>query len=103
MTELLDRIFEMDRKIWAELPDADDCEFTDAGMYVDPNGHDINTLWRDAAFQVKGEEEEVSFSYSTNGDLRGDIPPKYALGVNRVLNEYKRDLIGTEISNISSM
>jgi hypothetical protein len=97
--DLVSRIFEMDREIWNELPDPDDCEWTDAGMFAPVNNH-LNTLWRDASFQLKGEEEEWSFSYSTDGEIKGDIPPRYRTGVMTVLERYRRTPAMIEVSNV---
>lgn len=99
--DLITRIFEMDRAIWSVLPEPEECEFQDAGMHLAPPGTELNKLWRDAAFQLKYEDQEYAFSYSTDGEVKGQIHPKYLIDVQAVLRDYKRAPAMVEISNIT--
>jgi hypothetical protein len=99
MDSLQNRIFEIDRAIKAVLPSDELMEWFDSGMYI-ARDSEINTLWRDMSFGIDGKE--FSFTFSTNGDYKGDLSGEYLLPVLTVLSQYKRN-VGLEISNVTGV
>lgn len=99
MNQLHNRIFEIDRAIKAVLPSEDSMEWFDSGMFLAKDS-EINTLWRDMSFGIDGKE--YGFTFSTNGDYKGDLSGEYLLPVLTVLSQYKRN-VGLEVSNVTGV
>jgi hypothetical protein len=83
---LVTTLFEIQDKILAVMPD----EYTlvDSGMFI-PTGKET-VHWRDATIEVPADEYEYCFSYSSDGDVKGEVPPKMVLSLNTILNGYKK-------------
>ena len=75
-------------------------EFFDAGMFVGGRNGTETVIWRDYSFG--NGDEEWAFSYSTCGELKGDVPPQYKKQVEDILSEYKKYVPFKYISNVES-
>jgi hypothetical protein len=80
MNPLVSKAFDIQSQIQKLMPE--NHLLVDAGMFI-PDGSETE-LWRDMTVLVD-EETEYSFSYSTDGNLKGDVPPKMTIDVNSVL------------------
>jgi hypothetical protein len=81
--DLLNRIFEIQNKI-------NEITFSkydglDQGMFVPQK--DPEEYWRDNTYS--NENNTYSFSFSTKGNLVGDLPPDCALDILTILESYK--------------
>jgi hypothetical protein len=85
MNNLLTTLFAIQKQILSEMPDGH--ELVDSGMYL-LTGKE-KTHWRDATIEVESDKCEYSFSYSTDGELKGEVPPRMVLSVNSILNSYR--------------
>jgi hypothetical protein len=79
-------LFEMQDKILAVMPD----EYTlvDAGMFIWDGKSTVH--WRDACIEVPEDKCEYAFCYSTDGELKGDVPPKMSIAIYSILEGYKK-------------
>jgi hypothetical protein len=84
-TDLFDRIFEIQKKIDAITRSK--YEGVDQGMFVPQE--DPKTYWRDNSYW-NDEETIYSFSFSTDGEYEGDLPPDCALDIMMILESYKK-------------
>lgn len=82
--DLLNRIFEMQKKI-NEIT-YPKYEGTDQGMFVPQQ--DPEEYWRDNSCW-NDEENVYSFTFSTKGNYKGDLPPDCALDILTILESYK--------------
>ena len=80
---LLDRIFEIQRKIDAVVMPK--YEGFDQGMFLQ---QDSKVYWRDNSYW-NDEVIEYSFSFSTNGECKGELPPDCAIDILAILEGYK--------------
>ena len=72
----------------------------DSGMFMPRDWSVVNTLWRDMTVEVEAVEKEYSFSYSTNGDVDGDVPPVIQEELTKFLLDYKVGAPAVEVSNV---
>jgi hypothetical protein len=82
--ELLDRIF----KIQNQINEVTKTKYKnmDQGMFL--HQEDPNEYWRDNSYW--NEEDDVySFSFSSNGDHKGTLPPDCERKILKILNSYK--------------
>ena len=84
MNNLIDRIFEIQKKIDAVT--LSKYEGVDQGMFVPQQDPEI--YWRDNSYW-NDENNVYSFTFSTNGDYQGDLPPDCALEILTILESYK--------------
>ena len=71
MNSLLTKAFDIQRQLDEVL--SNDFEIIDTGMMI-PDGTE-NVLWRDMTIEnKKNRDEYYCFSYSTNGELKGETP-----------------------------
>ena len=83
-SNLIDRIFEMQKKIDAVT--LKKYEGVDQGMFVPQQ--DPDEYWRDNSYW-NDEETTYSFTFSTKGNYTGDFPPDCALDIMMILESYK--------------
>ena len=83
---LVSTLFEIQEKILAEMP-KEGYRLVDSGMFI-PTGKET-VHWRDGVIEVEADEYEYAFSYSTDGELRGETPPRMTIAINTILNQYK--------------
>ena len=96
---LINTAFEIQELIKAVVPPADDCEWTDQGMMVDPRKNGAETvLWRDLSWGIG--EEEWWCSYSTAGELKGELPEDVEVKVKEILAPYAKNAPFKYISNL---
>lgn len=82
--ELLDRIFEIQKKIdKVTLPKY---EGVDQGMLL--HQEDPNEYWRDNSYW-NDDDNVYSFSFSSNGDYKGTLPPDCEHKILKILKSYK--------------
>lgn len=86
-TNLLDKIFEIQKKIDAVT--LSKYEGFDQGMFLPKDQESQNVYWRDNSYW-NDEETVYSFCFSTDGDYEGDLPPDCALDIMMILESYKR-------------
>jgi hypothetical protein len=84
-SDLIERIFEIQKKIDAIT--LSKYEGVDQGMFVPQE--DPNTYWRDNSYW-NDEETVYSFTFSTDGEYQGDLPPDCSLDIMMILESYKR-------------
>ena len=96
MNNLVSKVFEMEASIREMLPEG--YENVGSGMFMPRDWSVVNTLWRD--MEVEGEGEDYSFSYSTNGDVEGDVPPVIQEQLTKFLLDYKVGTPDVEVSNV---
>ena len=98
---LVDTIFEIQEKIMEVIP-PDDQDFWDSGMFIDPvKSGSITVIWRDYAFG--NGDEEYNFSYSTCGELKGDLPSQYKKQIEDILAPYCKKVPFSYVSNIDGV
>jgi len=83
-SNLIDRIFEMQKKIDAVT--LKKYEGVDQGMFVPQQ--DPDEYWRDNSYW-NDEETTYSFTFSTKGNYKGDFPPDCVLDIMMILESYK--------------
>ena len=99
---LINQVFDIQRQIDAVLPDADDCDWIDSGMFVDPKrGDKINVLWRDTSYGIDGKE--YAFTWSTAGGFKGELPEKELAAVLAILEPLKKKAPFIEVSNVDEV
>lgn len=97
---LINTAFEIQALIKEVVPPADDCEWTDQGMMIDPRNNGAETvLWRDYSWGIG--EEEWWCSYSTAGELKGELPEDVEEKVKEILVPYSKKAPFKYISNIT--
>ena len=95
---LIDRAFEIQEKIQSIIP-PDDQEWFDSGMYVDPKkSGQVTVIWRD--YSWGNGDEEWGFSYSTCGELSGNVPDQYRKQIEDTLDPYKKQTPFKYVSNL---
>lgn len=82
--QLLSKIFEIQRRI--DDVTRSKYEGVDQGMFVPQK--DPEVYWRDNSYW-NDDENVYTFSFSTNGDVNGDLPPDCALEIMTILESYK--------------
>ena len=82
--DLFNRIFEIQKKIDAVTTSK--YEGMDQGMFVPQE--DPNVYWRDNSYW-NDEENVYSFTFSTKGEYKGDLPPDCALDILTILESYR--------------
>lgn len=86
--DLIDRIFEIQDKInKVTFPKY---EGMDQGMFLPQDQKSQDVYWRDNSYWNENEENGYSFSFSTDGECVGDLPPDCALDIMMILESYKR-------------
>lgn len=86
--DLIDRIFEIQKKIdKVTLPKY---EGVDQGMFLPQDQKSQDVYWRDNSYWNDDEEDGYSFSFSTDGEYVGELPPDCALDIMMILESYKR-------------
>jgi hypothetical protein len=83
-TKLIERIFEIQRKI--DEVTLSKYEGVDQGMFVPQESNEV--YWRDNSYW-NDDDKIYSFSFSTDGDCEGDIPPDCVIDVLSILDSYK--------------
>jgi len=86
-TNLFERIFEIQKKIDAIT--LSKYEGMDQGMLLPQHQDSQDVYWRDNSYW-NDEETVYSFSFSTNGEFVGDLPPNCALDIMMILESYKQ-------------
>jgi hypothetical protein len=86
-TNLFERIFEIQKKIDAIT--LSKYEGMDQGMLLPQHQDSQDVYWRDNSYW-NDEETVYSFSFSTNGEFVGDLPPDCALDIMMILESYKQ-------------
>ena len=98
---LIDRAFEIQKKIMEVIP-PDEQDFFDSGMFVNPKkSGEVTVIWRD--YSWGNGEEEYNFSYSTCGELKGDIPADIKVQVEEILAPYKKQVPFRYVSNVEEV
>lgn len=85
--DLFERIFEIQKKIDAIT--SSKYEGMDQGMFLPQYQESQDVYWRDNSYW-NDEENVYSFSFSTDGDYVGDIPPDCFLDIMMILESYKK-------------
>ena len=99
---LVEQVFKIQEQINKVLPDPEECEWVDSGMFVDPKNSDrINVLWRDNSYEYRGSEH--SFTWSTAGDYKGDLPADLESQVMEILTPLKKKAPFQPVSNIDDV
>lgn len=80
---LVDRIFEIQNKI--NKITFSKYEGMDQGMFVPQK--DPNEYWRDNTYS--NDDNTYSFSFSTKGNLIGELPPDCSIEILAILESYK--------------
>lgn len=96
MSNLVSKVFGMETSIVEMFPKG--YKPVGTGMFIPKDWSKVNTLWRD--MEVEGEGKTYSFSYSTNGDVEGDVPPVIQEQLTKFLLNYKVETPDVEVSNI---
>ena len=84
---LFERIFEIQKKI--DVITLSKYEGMDQGMFLPKDQETQDVYWRDNSYW-NDEETVYSFSFSTNGDFVGDLPPDCSLDIMMILESYKQ-------------
>ena len=84
---LFERIFEIQKKI--DVITSSKYEGMDQGMLLPQDQESQDIYWRDNSYW-NDEETVYSFSFSTNGNFVGDLPPDSALDIMMILETYKQ-------------
>ncbi len=90
--ETLDILFAIEKKINKLRPDDDKISWFDSGMFLPEGNAEPSVLWRDYAYGYTDEHggKEYAFSFSSDGDIQGDIDPAIKDGVLEILAGYQR-------------
>lgn len=82
---LVNRIFEIQKKI-DDVVRPHNYPGMDQGMFVPQE--DPEEYWRDNSYW-DDEGNEYSFTFSSKGNYKGDLPPECALDILTILESYK--------------
>ena len=78
---LINHIFDIQTKINSIIPEG--YEMVDSGMFIPEGGED--ELWRDNCLEK--DDKEYAYSFSTNGKLKGEVPPEMSIKLSLILQE----------------
>ena len=76
----ISKIINLDAKL-----DTDEIEWFDAGMFIE---QDTPEMWRDYSLGYN-DSKEYYFSFSSKGELKGDVPPQHSVDILCLLEQYK--------------
>lgn len=89
--EAVNILFAIDKKLSKLRPDEEKLAWIDSGMYVPNDNATPSVLWRNWGYGYNDEHggTEWEFSFSSDGDVEGDIDPAIREGVLEVLAGYQ--------------
>lgn len=97
--DLVDRVFEIQVQI--DQCDRDNRYSRSSGIMV-PDGPE-KVVWRDNDWFQEDGKKQYSFSFSTDGQYRGDLPPDCSSEIIRILRGYKESSTGKGVIDGTSI